>query len=418
MAFIRKFNFFLLLLSITLNLSVEKPEYEWLMSYTKRKVLNIAQSCPDDCICGYQLYEGAQKYVVNCTNTGSIRNNFYFLPVDTQVLIFTGNNIAEFDWLNVFQLSLICISLTVLDLSNNQIRKINKIPSTYQYMPNLQQLILSHNNLIISHDDHPLSILPKFDTLRSLHLINAFDDNYSAHLNEDLHDILNNGQLHNLVNLHLEQNKITHFRDPKVFCALPNLRELYLADNLLTELNFEVHCLSNLQLLDLQRNKLQFVKTEHTAALNELQSRRHFGNNLNVDFNLNPFVCDEIESFRNWILSTKVIVNNKSNLLCYRNGAKPLRIIEMETRHRLYYTELIRSSPMYSKDQNIETNESLGLKVNFILFVIIVILDLVGSLVTVMMKCIFLFSYLKQRWIRSVGKSVNDEVEVCSKLNM
>ncbi|XP_020718067.1 trophoblast glycoprotein [Ceratitis capitata] len=288
---------------------------------------------PEACLCGHELYEGTVSYIVNCTNTG-IHNTtvLEFMPEEVEILIFTGNIVPELPW-NVFGSINDYKNLRIVDMSNNHIREIRG--KSYHHVPNVERLILNHNNLSISREDdevnhHHPRVFSNFLNLQSLHLTDAFADNSSPQLSEDLHDIFVNSQLTKLQKLHLEQNEITHFKDRNVFCDLPSLRDLHLGDNLLKEINFEVRCLKNLRFLDLERNKFEYVKTHDMMLLNELETRSDRTTNLIVDFNLNPFLCDcKISSFHTWVLSTNVTVRNKKTLMCYHNDVEPLPIMEL-----------------------------------------------------------------------------------------
>uniref|UniRef100_A0A1B0G5N6 LRRCT domain-containing protein n=1 Tax=Glossina morsitans morsitans TaxID=37546 RepID=A0A1B0G5N6_GLOMM len=289
---------------------------------------------PSSCWCGHEEYELTLQYIVNCTNAG-LRNTsvLEFMPDEVQILIFTGNNIPELPW-NVFGSINNYKKLKIVDMSNNHIREIRG--KSYHHVQNVERLILNHNNLSISRDDdevnhHHPRVFSNFLNLQSLHLTDAFDDNTSPQLSEDLHDIFMNSQLVKLQKLHLEQNEITNFKDRRVFCDLPNLRDLHLGDNYLKDINFEVHCLKNLRFLDLERNKFEFVKTHDLMLLNELNDLPNRTTELVVDFNLNPFVCDcKISSFRTWIDSTNVTARNKQALMCYQNKIDPLPIMELD----------------------------------------------------------------------------------------
>lgn len=73
-----------------------------------------------------------------------------------------------------------------------------------------------------------LRVFSNFVNLVELHLTDAFADNTPEDLAADLHDIFVNSELQELRKLHLEQNEISQFKDPKVFCDLPNLQDLHL----------------------------------------------------------------------------------------------------------------------------------------------------------------------------------------------
>lgn len=268
---------------------------------------------------------------MNCTNTGFRDTSVLeFMPEETQVLIFTGNFIPELPW-NVFGSINDYSTLTIVDMSNNHIREIRG--KSYHHVQNVRRLILNHNNLSISRDDdevnhHHPRVFSNFINLESLHLTNAFADNTSAELSEDLHDIFMNSNLTKLQKLHLEQNEISHFQDRKVFCDLPSLRDLHLGDNLLKEINFNVTCMKNLRFLDFERNKFDNVKVKDMALLDALERRPGRTDLLVVDFGLNPFVCDcNIVPFQKWLLHTLVTVRNKESLMCSQSND---RIIDLE----------------------------------------------------------------------------------------
>lgn len=285
------------------------------------------------CNCGEIEFEGKVQYVVNCTNAG-FRNTTVLglMPEQTQVLIFTGNYITELPW-NVFGEINDYSSLTVVDMSNNHIREIRG--KSYHHVQNVRRLILNHNNLSISRDDdesnhHHPRVFSNFLNLESLHLTNAFADNTSAQLSEDLHDIFVNSNLTKLRKLHLEQNEISHFKDRKVFCDLPSLSDLHLGDNNLKEINFNVVCLKNLRFLDLERNKFDSIAMKDLNLLDALESRSDRTETLVVDFNINPFVCDcHIEPFQKWLKDTPVTVRNKEALMCSQSNK---RIYEVEVK--------------------------------------------------------------------------------------
>lgn len=278
---------------------------------------------PKQCFCGQAIYEDQLQYIVNCTNTGLTNTSILeTLPEKTEVLIFTGNQIIELPW-NVFGALNNLSQLKIVDMSNNHIQEIRG--KSYHHVPNVKRLLLNHNNLTISRDGgdvnhHHPRVFSNFVNLESLHLTNAFADYSSPKLSEDLHDIFVNSNLTKLQKLHLEQNEISHFKDRKVFCDLPSLRDLHLGDNLLTDINFDVKCLKHLRFLDFTRNRFEYVRARDLQLLNELELQPNRTANLIVDFDFNPLVCDcRIYPLHNWMLSTKVTVRNKDSLPCYRN---------------------------------------------------------------------------------------------------
>lgn len=274
----------------------------------------------ESCFCGPVYYERHERFVVNCTNTGfGDTDMLASLPEETEVLIFTGNHIAELPW-NVFGTYVNLSNLKVIDMSNNGIRDIKG--KSYHHVPNVQRLILNHNNLSISSeaDDgnfHHPRVFSNFINLQELHLTNAFQDNTDAKLANDLHDIFVNSNLTKLFRLHLEQNEIKNFKDKNVFCDLPNLEQLYLGDNFLPGLNFNVSCLRKLEFLDLEANNIsRFTQAE----LNDLDRLSLPNKTLIVDISRNKFRCDgSITKLYVWMHETNVTIRNRDHLQCYRN---------------------------------------------------------------------------------------------------
>lgn len=243
------------------------------------------------------------------------------LPEETEVLIFTGNHIAELPW-NVFGTYVNLSNLRVIDMSNNGIRDIKG--KSYHHVPNVQRLILNHNNLSISSDaddgnfHHP-RVFSNFINLQELHLTNAFQDNTDAKLANDLHDIFVNSNLTKLFRLHLEQNEIRNFKDKNVFCDLPNLEQLYLAQNFLPGLNFNVTCLKKLEFLDLEANNISRFSLAELADLDRVSSLVA-NKTLIIDISNNKFRCDgSITKLYVWMHETNVTIRNRDHLQCYRN---------------------------------------------------------------------------------------------------
>lgn len=159
-----------------------------------------------------------------------------------------------------------------------------------------------------------------FFTQRTFFEIKSFSRS-AAELSEDLHDIFMNSNLTKLTKLHLEQNEIKKFKDKRVFCDLPSLKDLHLGDNLLEELNFNVVCLSHLRFLDLERNKFTQMKLKDLNALDILSKSPGRDTELIIDLTYNPLACDcTINNLQEWVRNSKVTVRNLDNLYCYKQG--------------------------------------------------------------------------------------------------
>jgi Leucine rich repeat len=277
------------------------------------------------CSCGKGEYIDRIQYIVNCTNSGFRETSMLeHLPPQTEVLIWTGNYVPELPW-NVFGAINDLPNLTIVDMSSNHIREIRG--KSYHHVPNVKRLILNHNNLSISSDDdddvnhHHPRVFSNFVNLMELHLTNAFSDNTSMALSEDLHDIFMNSNLTKLTKLHLEQNEIRKFKDKRVFCDLPSLRDLHLGDNFLEELNFNVVCLTNLRFLDLERNKFTQMKLKDLNLLDILSKAQGRDTELIMDLTYNHLACDcTINNIQDWLKKTKVKIRNLGNLFCYKDG--------------------------------------------------------------------------------------------------
>lgn len=259
-------------------------------------------------------------FVVNCTNTQfTTTDMLQDLPEETNMLIFTGNHIDTLP-MNVFGTSLDLSELRIIDMSNNGIRDIKG--KAFHRVENVQRLILNHNNISISANlnvnyHHP-RVFSNFVNLQELHLTNAFQDNTDAALADDLHDIFVNSNLTQLYKLHLEQNEIRYFKDENVFCDLPNLHDVYLGQNNIPSLNFNVNCLKKLRYLDLESNNITKFSQRDLDAFDKL-AQPYKSENLILDIDNNPFRCDSaVKNLYNWLHKTSVKVRNLERLECHQ----------------------------------------------------------------------------------------------------
>ncbi|KAK3925680.1 Trophoblast glycoprotein [Frankliniella fusca] len=274
------------------------------------------------CTCGKTRISDTEpeSFVVNCTNAGFTNTSaLSHLPIETQFLIFVGNNISVLPG-NIFGDQDHTPNLKVVDMSNNAIKEIRG--KAYHHVSSVERLILDHNELSLSplksgveNHRHP-RMFSNFINLRSLHLTNAFKDNSPSNLVNDLHDIFLNSNLSLLIKLHLEQNELTGFSDQMVFCDLPSLMDLHLGDNFLRGLHFNITCLHHLRFLDLQRNRITRLSKSDLAMLDTFPAR---GQSLTVDFSGNPF-CD-CQDLLAWLNTTKVIVRRKESLSCTHSSS-------------------------------------------------------------------------------------------------
>ncbi|KAF5300661.1 hypothetical protein FQR65_LT09125 [Abscondita terminalis] len=272
------------------------------------------------CICGKTNYDRHIQYVVNCTDTGFTNTEMLAeLPEETQVLIFTGNHIPELPW-NIFGELKDLSMLKTIDMSNNGIMEIKG--KSYHHVTNVERLILNHNNLSISskgdENYHHPRVFSNFVNLIELHLTNAFADNTDEALAIDLHDIFVNSNLTKLFKIHLEQNEIKRFRDEYVFCDLPNLLDVYLGNNYIPSLNFNITCINKLRFLDLESNNITFFTQKDLDNLDRMTYPRR-NHSLVIDIGGNPFRCDgAIKTLFDWMHNTNVTIRNKELVQCHQ----------------------------------------------------------------------------------------------------
>lgn len=272
------------------------------------------------CSCGMTEYVSKQQYVVNCTNLGfNDTKPLEKLPAETQVLIFTGNNLPELP-INIFGTENNNSHLKVVDMSNNKIKVIHG--KAFHKVSTVERLILNHNDIAVD-ERHP-RVFSNFESLLELHLTNAFADN-SSKIASHLHLVFIDSDLSNLRKLHLEQNEIRTFKDPLLFCALNDLMDLHLGDNKLEHIRFKLDCLEHLRFMDLERNNIVYLTKEELSQLDEFPKRNQ---NFSIDFTDNPFSCGyQIAEFFSWLRTTSVEVKRKDKLKCKheaKGGEEPL----------------------------------------------------------------------------------------------
>lgn len=275
------------------------------------------------CHCGPSFYKDwtqdndKQPYLTNCTNTGF--NNtamLEYLSEETQVLIFTGNHLEIFPW-NVLGIFYEHKKLTIVDLTNNGIKKFQG--KSFHKVTNVKRLILNHNDLYIASAMHHSRTFSNFINLEELHLTNAFTEQIDSEWYlSDLKDIFMGSQLNKLRVLHLEQNEIWKIEDDDMFCTLPNLGDLHLGDNQLTDINFSLECMKKLRYLGLEYNKITNLANKTLNKIEKAFTNKTNGRMINLEGN--PYKCDCLMMpFYDWLKSTKVTLVNKDDYRCW-NG--------------------------------------------------------------------------------------------------
>ncbi|VVC30165.1 Leucine-rich repeat,Leucine-rich repeat domain, L domain-like,Leucine-rich repeat, typical subtype [Cinara cedri] len=273
------------------------------------------------CYCGKTTYDRQELYAVNCTGTSLSTTRsleaLTNLPDETEVLIFTGNNLHELPC-NVFGDNVnLSQKLRFVDMSNNNIKVIKG--KSYHHVLAVERLILNNNNIGLDGIGfHHPRVFSNFVSLVELHLTSAFADNGVANISTDLYEVFQNSNLTRLAKLHLEHNKISSIKEPRVFCPLSNLLDLHLSNNLLTGIHFDISCMSHLRFIDLESNRIRGFHEEDLAILDSAAVRSKLNNStFAVDLTFNPFSCGcNIEIIYNWKRNTNVIVRNGDLIVC------------------------------------------------------------------------------------------------------
>lgn len=335
-----------------------------------------------DCNCGRVYRDQRTYFVVNCTNTGFHDTSMLEeLPEETEWLVFTGNHVPILDS-NVFGEDVVLNKLEIIDMTNNGIRDVRG--KAFHRVMNVKRLILNHNNITISENDdenfHHPRVFSNFYNLEELHLTNAFADNTDAGLAEDLHDIFVNSNLTKLYKLHLEQNEIKNFKDESVFCDLPNLHDIYLGNNNIPNVNFNINCMKRLRYIDLEQNNITKFTQKDLDAFDRAAQRHEDG--LTLDLDNNPFRCDAaVKIFYGWLLKTKVVIRNKRTLQC---------------QHSRYGTRYIINLTNFAEAKHARVSKALTI---LLVVLTIVLLSLVAA-----------FAYLRKETMKNKLSPIFDTI--------
>ncbi|KAL7646539.1 UNVERIFIED_CONTAM: hypothetical protein RMT77_001790 [Armadillidium vulgare] len=278
--------------------------------------------CPDifhnKCQCRRQPYphhESEEQFVVNCTNSRFTDTTMLeYLPEETEVLIFTGNMLNELED-NIFDFNIDHKNLKYIDFSNNHITFIRG--QTFHRVKNVETLILNFNDLEITDHYQRNRIFSNFNNLKYLHLTDAFTDRYnaSAYYMLSLQDIFIESNLTKLERLHLEQNEIfTIGSNASIFCPLKSLKHLYLSDNKLSDIEFEIDCLKDLNHIDVRYNMISRLSHDAMERLNKFVG---VGNPISVNLKDNPLVCDcRSRDFLEWLLKCSIKMDSIESYIC------------------------------------------------------------------------------------------------------
>ena len=266
--------------------------------------VNCSQICLN---CDDEFIECADLRKVNFD---FLRNQIF---TSTKSIVYTGNSISTLNEtiMPYFELS----NLERLDLSNNKIQKIQSM-RVFSNMPNLKELILDDNLIDFGNNETFDFFKPLSKSLVKLSLNNAFKPDFSS---IKISNLIKSSQLENLVELNLADNflKDPDFKD--IFCKLPHLKLVHLANNQIEKIDFNMNCLTNLsglELLNFESNKIQVITKKSITKFVQLKTGH---SRFRLNLLNNPFRCDcSLKSFYKWLLtneSTEIIVD-KYNLKC------------------------------------------------------------------------------------------------------
>ncbi|XP_062619046.1 toll-like receptor 4 [Saccostrea cucullata] len=155
--------------------------------------------------------------------------------------------------------------LRILNMSNNFCSSVSK--SFFKHLGNLSELYLSDNLL-------GFSLSP--DTEGEIF-----------------------ASLKNLTRLELRANRITHLPN-QIFKGLRSIKDLVLADNTLSTIDFSISTLKNLQFLDISGNQIEFLSETNMKDIDRQKDKVSFTLNLLR----NPISCNcKTLSFLQWMVN-------------------------------------------------------------------------------------------------------------------
>lgn len=154
-------------------------------------------------------------------------------------------------------------------------------------------------------------MLAKLPNLRVLELVNAF--NATENITEQIYyldDLFKISSLTKLRELRLDQNNLSYL--PKdLFCYFPQLEQLSLQQNQLSNFGSRPDCLQGLAEIYLQGNRFSYTDSRFMNFVDDLKNLRIItlnDNRWNCDCNLKPFM--------EWLRDSER-VKNKEKTLCY-----------------------------------------------------------------------------------------------------
>ena len=98
------------------------------------------------------------------------------------------------------------------------------------------------------------------------------------------------------------------------------MSDLYLANNQLQDINFNLECIKDLRFLDLSYNKIKRLDKTSLARIDKVFHQPHDNSDIPRKINLigNPFVCDcYLRPVFDWLMNTTTNLYRKNDMRCY-----------------------------------------------------------------------------------------------------
>lgn len=336
-------------------------------------VCNAATSTTDYCARDFEQCICTEE-VVECHNEKTLIDNLYNLypgiKDNVTRIVITGSTFKEMPQ-NFFgscrnEPSLVLRQLKYVDLSSNEIQTIHG--KTFHCMPNIETLILRHNQWQIDKKDAQTGYFTSMPSLKTLDLTNTFEDVYDGTIHfSKLAKIFNehNVTMLHLENLYLGENEFVVLSEygANSLCKLTGLRYLNFSHNYFIEpyMPTEPSCFGNLQTLDFSFNQISYLSDEFMKKIDDLSSRHSL---QTVHLEGNPFSCD-CELIKTWKwLNTTTSVVDKTHLTCgsgYHSSYIGRRVLDLQP------------SDMLCENMSTTQQSHAGTVVLVIIFLVIII---------------------------------------------